>query len=124
MKDNIPGPHFFGYKGSSYLGSEIVDKDDIPIPNLKAGDKFFIRNCIFGNDEYTALPCHLTPKDHTHKVILTNYGRKLAGIKDDKPMGGLMGRCERNIVIGIEHDPERGWLAMGYSFCPYIPEDL
>ncbi len=120
-KDSSPGPHLMGFKGTTYMGSEIIDKDGNPIKNLKAGDKFFINNCVFGNREYVATPCHKADKDA--KIVLTSYGRKLQGIPDDRPKDGLMGVSE-TIVTGLEYDPEHGWLAMGYSHCPYKPEDM
>lgn len=109
------------YKGKSFMGFEIVDKEGNKIKELKEGDRFYINNCIFGGDEYVAKPTHKEPLKSENGGILTSYGLKLQGIVDDRPFDWVYGMCERGIGCGIDFDEERGWVATGYFYCPHIP---
>lgn len=129
-KDDASGPSvpFTTYKGTSYMGSPAMcvpsesDRQLLEplkqVTNPKHGDKFTVQDCMFG-DVFTVKTYRKIEPNPDGSISFSKYREQPEG-----PPNAFMGMSERGVGTSLEKDPERGWVAVGYWYCPHVPPSI
>lgn len=112
--DNRPGG--LGYKGLSYMGSPLVTvdgQDRRDEASLQVGDVVRVEGCPLG-------ACVFTVEAVDQEAYNDMQRRKIRPEYHNEPpkFSGRAMAENGTILLGIEYNPERGWLGTGYAFLP------